>query len=109
MHGGFSPQILTRDNLAKIIKPTNDPITGIETDFLWSNFDDCVDEWEENIVPISDSVLGVNATDNFLKRYGFTKTVRSHQSVEGYDWVFGPAGGCLTVFSPFWGWVVTWR
>jgi hypothetical protein len=71
----------------------------MEADLLWSDFDDCVEDYEENVARGSGFVLGCTATENFLKGCGFTKIVRSHQSVEGYDWVFGSDGGCVTVFS----------
>jgi hypothetical protein len=85
--------------LNNIVKPTSDPVGGLEADLLWSDFEDYVDEWEENIGRGSGVVLGATATRNFLKGCGFTKIVRSHQSVDGFDWAFGVNGGCLTVFT----------
>jgi protein phosphatase len=99
VHGGISPQLKGRDDIFAIIKPTDDPVTGIEGDILWSDFEDFVEQFEENCARGCGFIVGPDSTRSFLNSCGFTTIVRSHQSVDGADWPFGPEGGCLTVFT----------
>jgi hypothetical protein len=69
-------------------------------DIIWSDFDDSIKSYEENFDRGCGFLLGVEATQNFLRKCHFTVVVRAHQSEDmGFNWVFGASGGCLTVFS----------
>jgi protein phosphatase len=99
VHGGLSPQLKVRDDIFHIVKPRDDPVTGIEGDILWSDFEDFVEQFEENCGRGCGFIFGAQSARDFLNGCGFTTIVRSHQSVDGADWPFGPEGGCLTVFT----------
>jgi serine/threonine-protein phosphatase PP1 catalytic subunit len=101
VHAGISPGISGRDNIMRLQKPTIDPIAGIEGDLLWSDFEPYVEEdYEENIARGAGFVFGRQFTESFLKRSGFERIIRSHQTVDdGFQWTFGMDAGCLTVFS----------
>jgi diadenosine tetraphosphatase ApaH/serine/threonine PP2A family protein phosphatase len=99
VHGGFSPQMKTRNDVFTIVKPKDDPVGGMEADLLWSDFEKYVVECEENVTRGCGWVFGVQATENFLRNCGFTRIVRSHQSVDGYEWPLGDDVGCVTVFT----------
>jgi hypothetical protein len=71
----------------------------MEADILWSDFESYVIEWEENVNRGCGWIFGVRATEDFLRNCGFTRIVRSHQSVDGYEWLLGNDVGCLTVFT----------
>jgi protein phosphatase len=99
VHGGISPQFKMREDIFRIVKPKNDPVTGIEGDILWGDFEDFVEQFEENYSRGCGFVVGPRSTRDFLNGCGFTTIVRSHQSVDGADWPFGREGGCVTVFT----------
>jgi serine/threonine-protein phosphatase PP1 catalytic subunit len=99
VHAGISPELRSREDILRITKPKDDPITGIEGDMLWSDFDDCVEEYEVNEARGSGFIFGRKFTDSFLKNCEFTTIIRSHESVDSHAWPFEPEEGCLTVFT----------
>jgi serine/threonine-protein phosphatase PP1 catalytic subunit len=100
VHGGFSPAFKSREDIFKIVKPIDDPVSGTESDLLWSDFEAFVDDFEENLARGSGYIYGPKNTADFLKRCEFDTIIRSHQTADdGVRWDFGHDGGCLTVFS----------
>jgi diadenosine tetraphosphatase ApaH/serine/threonine PP2A family protein phosphatase len=99
VHGGLSPALKKREDLNAIVKPKEDPVGGTEGDLMWSDFDNCVVGWEENVKRGCGFVFGLEGTEAFLKGCEFSLIVRSHQDVDGSDWPFGEEVGCLTVFT----------
>jgi diadenosine tetraphosphatase ApaH/serine/threonine PP2A family protein phosphatase len=99
VHAGISPQLKSREDLEKITKPKDDPVMGIEGDLLWSDFEDCVEDYEMNEARGCGFVFGETFTNNFLKNCQFTMIIRSHKSIDGWQWAFEANEGCLTVFT----------
>ena len=72
VHGGISPLLKTRDDIFSLIKKIDkDPAYGVVGDLLWSDFDNCVSEYEVNERGCG-YVIGDDAVNNFIKNCGFS-------------------------------------
>ena len=97
LHGGlFNKTDVTLDEIKKINRYIDVPISGLMCELLWS------DPKEEKGISPSERGAGVyfgpDVTENFLKRNNLTLLIRSHEvRMEGYQ--IEQEGKTITVFS----------
>ena len=97
LHGGlFNKTDVTLDEIKKINRYIDVPISGLMCELLWS------DPKEEKGISPSERGAGVyfgpDVTENFLKRNNLTLLIRSHEvRMEGYQ--IEQEGKTITIFS----------
>jgi len=97
MHGGLSPELTSLDQIAKIMRPTEVPDTGLLCDLVWSDPDKDVRGWADSERGVS-YTFGQEVIHNFLNKHDLDLICRAHQVVEdGYEF-FGKRQ-LVTVFS----------
>lgn len=97
MHGGISPLMQSLQDLKAIYRPTDIPDAGIMCDLLWADPEPSQEGFEESARGVS-YTFGIQALQNFCKRFGLDMIARAHQVVEdGYEF-FGDKK-CVTIFS----------
>ena len=97
MHGGLSPDLLTVDQIRKVVRPMNVPDNGFVCDLLWSDPALEVNGWGENERGVS-FVFGPDVVNSFLHKQELYLICRAHQVVEdGYE--FFANRKLVTVFS----------
>ena len=100
MHGGLSPDLVSLEQLKKIVRPTEIPDDGLLCDLLWA--DPKYDErdgkdWGENERGIS-VTFSANYVEKFLDKFDLDLICRAHQVVEnGFE--FFANRQLVTVFS----------
>jgi diadenosine tetraphosphatase ApaH/serine/threonine PP2A family protein phosphatase len=100
VHGGVNPSFQSRADISTISKIENELVAEPEIALLWSDFDDSVEDFEENVDRGCGLLLGRQATADFLRKCRFSGIIRAHQTEDmGYNWIFGREAACLTVFS----------
>ncbi|CAK5274431.1 unnamed protein product [Mycena citricolor] len=97
MHGGLSPDLLSLDQIKRVLRPTDVPDSGIVTDLLWSDPEPDLRGWGENDRGIS-FTFGADVVLQFLKKHNMDLIVRGHQVVEdGFE--FFANQHLVTIFS----------
>ena len=97
VHGGFSPELKTIDEIKKIMRPTDVPEEGLLCDLLWSDPENSIKEWGDNDRGVS-VTFNVKVLERFLENNELDLFCRAHQVVEqGYEF-FGDKK-LVTVFS----------
>ena len=97
MHGGLSPELDDLKKIAKIMRPTDVPDTGLLCDLLWSDPDKEISGWGDNDRGVS-FTFSSDVVDTFLKKQRFDLICRAHQVVEdGYE--FFARRKLVTLFS----------
>jgi serine/threonine-protein phosphatase PP1 catalytic subunit len=97
VHGGLSPDLSSLDQIAKLVRPTDIPDTGLLCDLLWS--DPCEESitWEKNDRGVS-FVFSKDIVKKFNQKNNLDLLVRAHQVVQdGYE--FFADRNLVTVFS----------
>ena len=100
MHGGLSPDLVSLEQLKKIVRPTEIPDDGLLCDLLWA--DPKYDgrdgkDWGENERGIS-VTFSANLVEKFLDKFDLDLICRAHQVVEnGFE--FFANRQLVTVFS----------
>ena len=94
MHGGLSPELDDLKKIAKIMRPTDVPDTGLLCDLLWSDPDKEISGWGDNDRGVS-FTFSSDVVDTFLKKQRFDLICRAHQEVRGrptflFPWGFHP-------------------
>jgi len=97
VHGGLSPELTSVDQIARIVRPTDIPDTGMLCDLIWSDPEKDINGWAENDRGVS-FTYGEDIVKNFLRKHDFDLVVRAHQVVEdGYEFFAGRE--LVTLFS----------
>jgi len=97
MHGGLSPELSNLDQIAKVVRPTEIPDSGLLCDLVWSDPDKDVRGWAESERGVSYS-FGSEVVQSFLTKLDLDLICRAHQVVEdGYE--FFAKRQLVTVFS----------
>ena len=97
VHGGLSPDLSSLDQIAKLVRPTDIPDSGLLCDLLWS--DPCEESitWEKNDRGVS-FVFSKDIVKKFNQKNNLDLLVRAHQVVQdGYE--FFADRNLVTVFS----------
>lgn len=103
VHGGLSPNLKRAEDIKKLKKPEEFPLTGIITDLVWSDPDYEVNGFEESHRGCG-YLFGAKALEEFLQINDFDLMVRSHEMCdEGIAWPYVDdekyADTCITIFS----------
>ncbi|KAJ2593254.1 type 1 serine/threonine-protein phosphatase catalytic subunit glc7, partial [Coemansia sp. RSA 1722] len=97
MHGGLSPDLISMDQIKRIMRPTDVPDTGLLCDLLWSDPDKDIHGWSENDRGVS-FTFGPDIVYKFLQKHDLDLVCRAHQVVEdGYE--FFAKRKLVTLFS----------
>jgi len=97
MHGGLSPDLISLDQIQKVLRPTDVPDSGLLCDLLWSDPDKDIQGWDENDRGVS-FTFGPDVIADFLKEHELDLVCRAHQVVEdGYE--FFAKRQLVTLFS----------
>ena len=97
MHGGLSPDLISLEQLKKIVRPTEIPDDGLLCDLLWSDPDKNANGWGENERGVS-VTFSVQIVEAFLDKHDLDLICRAHQVVEnGYE--FFANRQLVTIFS----------
>ena len=97
MHGGLSPDLISLEQLKKIVRPTEIPDDGLLCDLLWSDPDKNINGWGENERGVS-VTFSANIVESFLDKFDLDLICRAHQVVEnGYE--FFANRQLVTIFS----------
>ncbi|OMJ21219.1 Serine/threonine-protein phosphatase PP1 [Smittium culicis] len=97
MHGGLSPDLVSMDQIRRIMRPTDVPDTGLLCDLLWSDPEKSVTGWNENDRGVS-FTFGPDIVHRFLLKHDLDLICRAHQVVEdGYE--FFAKRQLVTLFS----------
>lgn len=97
MHGGLSPELTSLDQIAKIMRPTEIPDTGLLCDLVWSDPDKDIKGWADSERGVS-FTFGQEVLQNFLNKHDLDLICRAHQVIEeGYE--FFAKRQLVTVFS----------
>jgi len=97
MHGGLSPELSNLEQIARVVRPTDVPDTGLLCDLLWSDPEKEISGWGENDRGVS-FTFGPDVVQGFLRKHGLDLVCRAHQVVEdGYE--FFARRGLVTLFS----------
>ncbi|KAJ2239966.1 type 1 serine/threonine-protein phosphatase catalytic subunit glc7, partial [Coemansia sp. RSA 455] len=85
MHGGLSPDLISMEQIKRIMRPTDVPDTGLLCDLLWSDPDKDIQGWSENDRGVS-FTFGPDIVYKFLQKHDLDLVCRAHQVVEdGYE------------------------
>nr|AEE63544.1 unknown [Dendroctonus ponderosae] len=99
MHGGLSPELTSLDQIAKIMRPTEIPDTGLLCDLVWADPDKDSRGWGDNERGVS-FTFGQDVLGNFLEKQDLDLICRAHQVVEdGYEF-FGKRQLVTVFFAP---------
>lgn len=97
MHGGLSPELSNLEQIARVVRPTDVPDTGLLCDLLWSDPEKEISGWGENDRGVS-FTFGPDVVQSFLRKHGLDLVCRAHQVVEdGYE--FFSQRSLVTLFS----------
>jgi len=97
MHGGLSPELSNLEQIARVVRPTDVPDTGLLCDLLWSDPEKEISGWGENDRGVS-FTFGPDVVQSFLRKHGLDLVCRAHQVVEdGYE--FFARRALITLFS----------
>ncbi|KAJ2469581.1 type 1 serine/threonine-protein phosphatase catalytic subunit glc7 [Coemansia sp. RSA 2337] len=97
MHGGLSPDLISMEQIKRIMRPTDVPDTGLLCDLLWSDPDKDIQGWSENDRGVS-FTFGPDIVYKFLQKHDLDLVCRAHQVVEdGYE--FFAKRKLVTLFS----------
>jgi len=97
MHGGLSPELSNLEQIARVVRPTDVPDTGLLCDLLWSDPEKEISGWGENDRGVS-FTFGPDVVKSFLRKHGLDLVCRAHQVVEdGYE--FFAQRSLVTLFS----------
>mmetsp|Transcript_3252 Transcript_3252/g.2804 ORF Transcript_3252/g.2804 Transcript_3252/m.2804 type:complete len:249 (-) Transcript_3252:983-1729(-) len=77
MHGGLSPELVSLDQINRLIRPTEIPDQGLLCDLVWSDPDKDVQGWSESERGVS-YVFGADICSNFLKKHDLDLICRAH-------------------------------
>lgn len=84
-HGGLSPELQNMEDIRKLGRPTDVPMSGLMCDLLWSDPDKNTLGWGHNDRGVS-YTFGDHIVTAFLAKHNFDLIVRGHQVVEdGYE------------------------
>jgi protein phosphatase len=98
VHGGISILIQNEDDLNHLEKKVVESRENVATDFLWSDPQMFVEEFEESPRGCG-RLFGQKALAQFLARTGTSRLIRAHETCdEGYDFPFLDESA-LTLFS----------
>ena len=103
VHGGISPDLVTLDDIKKLEKPREIPMSGLVTDLVWSDPDIESEDFTASRRGCG-YLYGPEALDDFLANNELDLLVRSHELCdEGVCWPYQDddvfADSCITVFS----------
>lgn len=98
MHGGFSKDMHSFEQIEQIPKPTDVPDQGLVADLVWNDPDEDVRDWEENERGCG-WVFGRKQLEEFLKRHDLDLICRGHQVMEDGYGFFGKHKQLVTIFS----------
>jgi serine/threonine-protein phosphatase PP1 catalytic subunit len=97
MHGGIGPDLVTLDNIRKIVRPTEVPDKGLLCVLLWSDPDKDVKGWGDNDRGVS-VIFSDDIVHTVTEKLDIDLICRAHQVVEdGYE--FFANQKLVTVFS----------
>ncbi|KAI8805004.1 calcineurin-like phosphoesterase [Cladochytrium replicatum] len=97
MHGGLSPELVSFEQIRRVVRPTDIPDTGLLCDLLWADPDVDITGWSENDRGIS-YTFGRDVVTRFLQKHDLDLICRAHQVVEdGYE--FFAQRQLVTLFS----------
>lgn len=83
MHGGLSPELLSMEQIKRILRPIEIPDTGLLCDLLWSDPEKDIQGWCENERGVS-YVFSPEIVALFLKKQDLDLIVRAHQVLKKY-------------------------
>ncbi|VEL25571.1 unnamed protein product, partial [Protopolystoma xenopodis] len=96
-HGGLSPDLLSMEQIRRIMRPTDVPEQGLLCDLLWSDPDKEITGWGENDRGVS-YTFSAEIVAKFLQKHDMDLVCRAHQVVEdGYE--FFAKRQLVTLFS----------
>jgi len=97
MHGGLSPEIQNMEQIARLVRPTDVPDSGLVCDLLWADPEKDITGWAENDRGVS-YIFGPDIVASFLQKHNMDLVCRAHQVVEdGYE--FFAKRQLITLFS----------
>ena len=97
MHGGIGPDLVTLDNIRKIVRPTEVPDKGLLCDLLWSDPDKDVKGWGDNDRGVS-VIFSDDIVHTVTEKLDIDLICRAHQVVQ-YGYEFFANRKLVTVFS----------
>uniref|UniRef100_A0A8R1E2R1 Serine/threonine-protein phosphatase n=1 Tax=Caenorhabditis japonica TaxID=281687 RepID=A0A8R1E2R1_CAEJA len=97
MHGGLSPKLTSLDVLRELPRPMDPPSPSLHIDLLWSDPDNSISDWAQNIRGVS-YIFGANVVKQQIEALGIDMIARAHQVVQdGYE--FFADKKLVTIFS----------
>jgi serine/threonine-protein phosphatase 2B catalytic subunit len=89
MHGGISPELVTVEDINKIDRKMEPPLSGFLCDLLWSDpipdKDAKAAKWTKNTERECSYKFGLDPIRKVLKKNGYLSIIRAHQvQIDGY-------------------------